>query len=132
LLSCLEKRDLLNQSAVSVDKLMGWGARYEEAGQINDAVDFYERANAAGPLEALLEVARDDGDAFLYGRVLKALGRDAPAEEWILLGEKARELGKHAFALEAFKRGGLQEPETEQQGEAEPAAAEPLPEVTRD
>lgn len=110
LLSCLEKRDLLNQSAVSIDKLFHWGAAFEEEGLLSDALDFYERANASDALERLLLVAHDEGDAFLYGRILKALGREAAPEEWISLGKKAGEFGKDAFAREAFKRGGLQEP----------------------
>lgn len=113
LLSCLEKNELLNQKAVSIDKLLDWGKRHEESGLINDAADFYERAGAPERLEALLEVARDEGDAFLYGRILKSLGRDAPAADWIAVGEKARELGKEAYSREAFKRGGLQEAEAE-------------------
>ena len=49
-----------------------------------------------------------EGDAFNYARIMKALGRQAPAEEWISLGKRAAELGKDAFAREAFKRGGLE------------------------
>ncbi len=112
LLSCLEKNELLNQKAVSIDKLLDWGKRHEESGLINDAIDFYERAGAPERLEAMLEIVRDEGDAFLYGRILRSLGRDAPAADWIAVGEKARELGKEAYAREAFKRGGLQKPET--------------------
>ena len=108
LLSCLEKRDLLNQSAVSISKLLEWGSIYEEAGLINDAVDFYERANAADRLEKLLGLAMLEGDAFIFGRILKALNREATSAEWVSLGEKAAECGKHAFAQEAFKRGGVE------------------------
>jgi hypothetical protein len=108
LLSCLEKRDLLNQAAVSIDRLLEWGSVYEEAGLINDAIEFYERANSTEPLEKLLGVAREEGDAFIYGRILKALNREATPQEWISLGEKAAECGKHAFAQEAFKKGGLE------------------------
>lgn len=110
LLSCLEKRDLLNQSAVSINKLLEWGAVYEEAGMVNDAVDFYERANAVDQLKKLLGVAGEEGDTFIFGRILKALNREATPGEWISLGEKAAERGKHAFAKEAFKRGGMEAP----------------------
>ncbi|MEM5788520.1 MAG: hypothetical protein AAGU11_14505 [Syntrophobacteraceae bacterium] len=119
LLLCLEKRDLLNQSAVPIDKLVQWGERYQEAGLVNDAVDFYERANASDALEGLLPLAFSDGDAFLYGRVLKALGRDGTPEEWVALGDRAKALGKRAFALEAYRRGGLEVLSIEQQGDGE-------------
>ncbi|MEN6437176.1 MAG: hypothetical protein ABFD97_01200 [Syntrophobacter sp.] len=106
--SCLEKRDLLNQSALSVDKLTEWGARYEEAGQFNDAIDFYERASASGALENLLPLAIAEGDAFLYGRLLRALNREGLPEDWAALGQRADELGKQAYAREAFKKSGRQ------------------------
>ncbi len=111
LLSCLEKRDLLNRSAISVDQLITWGKMYEEEGLVNDAIDFYERANSSESLEKVLQEAHMEGDAFLYARILKILNRQASAQEWISLGEKARELGKDAFAREAFKRGGVEEAE---------------------
>jgi hypothetical protein len=116
LLACLEKRDLLNQSAVSVGELLEWGARYEEEGLLSDAVEFYERASSAEHLERLLLLAREEGDAFLYGRILKALGRESAPEEWIALGRKAEELGKEAYARQAFNRGGLEPEEDEKPG----------------
>ena len=108
LLTCLEKRDMLNRSAVSVDQLLKWGRLYEEEGLINDAIDFYEKANSSEALENLLSLSLREGDAFNYARIMKALGRQAPADEWISLGKRAAELGKDAFAREAFKRGGLE------------------------
>ncbi len=111
LLSCLEKRDMLNRSAVSVDQLLKWGRRYEEEGLINDAIDFYEKANSSESLENLLSLSLREGDAFNYTRIMKALGRQAPADEWISIGKRAAELGKDAFAREAFKRGDLEKPE---------------------
>ncbi len=117
LLSCLEKRDLLNRSAVSVDKMLEWGVRFEEAGLLNDAVDFYEKAKAVDPLENLLKRVREEGDSFLYGRILKALGREASALEWISIGEKATQLGKHLLAGEAFRKGGREDTDTGKGGE---------------
>lgn len=108
LLTCLEKRDLLNRSAVSVVQLLKWGRLYEEEGLVNDAIDFYEKANCSESLEKLVPLALREGDAFIYARVLKALGRQATADEWICLGKRAAELGKDVFAREAFKRGGLE------------------------
>lgn len=120
LLTCLEKRDMLNRSAVSVDQLLKWGRLYEEEGLINDAIDFYEKANSSESLENLLSLSLVEGDAFNYARIMKALGRQAPADEWIALGKRAAELGKDAFAREAFKRGGLQTAEIaeSQEGQA--------------
>jgi hypothetical protein len=110
LLSSLEKRDLLNQSAVSADQLQMWGSRYEEEGFVNDAIDFYERADFKSGLENLISRAMEDGDAFLFGRILKALGREAEPLQWIALAKKATELGKTAFAREAYKKSGTETP----------------------
>ncbi len=123
LLSCLDKRELLNQSAVSVDKLLKWAVLYEQEGMLSDAVDFYERANAAESLEKLLNVAREEGDTFLVGRILRALNREIPAQEWVSLGERARELGKHAYAREALRRGGIDVAATEMTAPNEDAAS---------
>ncbi len=112
LLTCLEKRDMLNRPAVSAAQLLKWGRRYEEEGLINDAIDFYEKAGSSESLENLFDLALREGDAFIYARVMKALGRQAPADEWICLGNKAAELGKDSFAREAFKRGGMETAET--------------------
>ncbi len=119
LLTCLEKRDMLNRSAVSADQLLRWGKLYEEEGQINDAIDFYEKSNSSEPLERLIALAHQEGDAFVYARIMKALGRQATADEWISLGKMAAELGKDAFAREAFKRGGLEAAEVSQSQESQ-------------
>ncbi len=116
LLACLEKRDLLNRSAVSVKEFLEWGARFEQEGLLSDAVDFYERARSAENLEKLLLVAREEGDLFLYGRILKALGREAARDEWIALGRKAEEFGKDAYARQALNKGGLEKADEEKPG----------------
>ncbi len=118
LLSSLEKRDLLNQSAVSIDKLLDWGALFESEGLINDAVDFFQRADSVEDLERLLAQVVEEGDTFLYGRILKALNREATSQDWAAIAARAEELGKQAYAREALKRAGL---------ETEVAAEEALP-----
>jgi hypothetical protein len=112
----LKKRDLLNRPTVSVDQLLKWGNIFEEEGLINDAIDFYVKAEALEPLEKLLPLAQQEGDIFVYARIVRALGREVTAGEWISLGKRAAELGKDAFAREAFKRGGV---DTAQEAEIE-------------
>ena len=91
-----------------VAQLLKWGRLYEEEGLINDAIDFYEKANSPESLENLLPLALQEGDAFIYARLIKALGRQAAADEWIRLGKRAAELGKDDFAREEIKRGGME------------------------
>jgi tetratricopeptide (TPR) repeat protein len=110
MLSCLEKRDLLNRAAVSVNSLLEWGEFYEQSGLIFDAVDFYEKAKAVEPLNRLLKEAEAEGNAFLFNRVSRALGHEPSREEWLSLAKNAESQGKFAFAAEAYTKAGESEP----------------------
>jgi hypothetical protein len=109
LLSCLEKMDLLNLPAASVDTLMEWGDRYLEAGFVHDAVDFYEKAGAKEAVTRLLETAEDDGDVFLLRRLCSLLEREPTSEEWLTAAEQAERLGKDHFAWKAYQSAGAQD-----------------------
>jgi hypothetical protein len=108
-LSCLEKRDLLNQPAASIETLSSWGGKYEEAGSVFDALDFYAKANNREALERLLKLASDEGDVFLFKQVCRVLKYEPGAEEWLAVAKKAEELGKLAFAAQAYRLGGHEE-----------------------
>ncbi|SMC23399.1 hypothetical protein SAMN02746041_01720 [Desulfacinum hydrothermale DSM 13146] len=110
LLSCLQKRDLLNRSAVSVDELLDWGRRYEQEGRIHDAVDFYEKAQAREEMERLMDVAVQEGDSFLLRRLSHILGIDPEPQIWRSLADRAHELGKELFCEQALKQVEPQEP----------------------
>ncbi len=106
ILSCLEKRDLLNQPAVAVDKLLHWGRVFEEAEMLSDALDFFEKADSRDDLLRLFARAREEGDLFLFRRLAKALNHEPTSDEWLSLARRAEEIGKTAFALEAYRSGG--------------------------
>jgi hypothetical protein len=106
LLTCLEKRELLNESVVSVDKLLEWGQRYEDAGLIYDAVDFYEKIGARDELTRLLEMAKLEGNVFLVSRLCKILKAELTSQEWLNIGEQAERVGMLTFAAEGFRRAG--------------------------
>jgi hypothetical protein len=106
-LSCLEKRDLLNDAAVPLESVLSWGRHYEEAGSLYEAVDFYEKAGAREALERILAKARDAGNLFLFRRICRFLGHQSGAEEWLALANRAEQLGKRAFAAEAYRLGGV-------------------------
>jgi len=108
-LSSLEKRDLLNETAVSLDTLLSWGEHYEEVGSLYDAVDFYEKAGGADALARLRLKAKDAGNVFLFHRICRITGYEAGRDEWILLADSAKELGKLTFAAEAYRLGGVEE-----------------------
>lgn len=100
-LSCLEKRELLNDQGASAELLHSWGEYYEAAGSLYDAVDFYEKAKAGEALAHLLGRAREEGNVFLFRRLTRFLGLAPGGDEWAALAVRAEELGKSAFAAEA-------------------------------
>ena len=112
-MSCLEKRDLLNQHAVSVESLLRWGGSHENDELFHDAIDFYEKAGAREPLKRLMEQGLEEGDVFLFKRACRALQIEPDADQWRAVGERARSLGKLLFAAEAFRHGGVEEPPPE-------------------
>jgi hypothetical protein len=102
-LSCLEKRDLLNETAVSLETLISWGQHYEEVGSLYDAVDFYEKAGAREALSYLLARVQDEGNLFLFRRLCRILGHEPDRDVWLALAHRAEEAGKLAFAAEAYR-----------------------------
>lgn len=106
-LGCLEKRDLLNQPAASVDALKPWADRFFNMGHWSDAIDFYSKINGLDALEKILQVALDEGDLFLYNRVVRVLGIKARREDLVKLAENAEALGKNRFASDALTQGGV-------------------------
>lgn len=105
-LSCLEKREMLNEETASPEVLLSWGEQYEEVGSLYDAVDFYEKADAREALSRLLARARDEGNVFLFRCLVRLLGLEPGRDEWAVLANRAEEHGKLAFAAEANRLGG--------------------------
>lgn len=103
-LSCLEKRELLNRTAVSIDDLCARARAWEEAGLIHDAVDFYEKAQAWGEIERLIPLAVEEGDTFLFSRLCRLLKKDPPPEQWRALAAQAEALGKIRYAQRAMEQ----------------------------
>ncbi|MEJ5364515.1 MAG: hypothetical protein WHS86_05400 [Desulfosoma sp.] len=103
-LSCLEKRELLNRTAVSVDELRARAKALEEAGLIHDAVDFYEKAQAWSEIERLIPLAVEEGDAFLFARLFRVLKKDPSPEQWRALAARAEALGKRLYAQRALQQ----------------------------
>ena len=106
-LSCLEKRDLLNDAGVSMETLLSWGQHYEEVGSLYEAVDFYEKSGAKEALARLLTKAKDAGNLFLFRRIGRILGHEPDREDWLALAKRGEQLGKLTFAAEAYRLGGV-------------------------
>lgn len=107
LLNCLEKRELLNQPAATLESILSWGRCFEDAGAFYDAVDFYEKANAREELDRLLGKAIEDGNVFLILRLCRLLGKELDREEWFGVMKRAESLGKNKFAEQASRLAGI-------------------------
>ena len=101
-----KKRELLNGPATPPERLSALGGAAEAEGFLNDALDFFEKAGDGEGLARLRARAVEEGDLFLLGRASKALVRAASREELAVLARRAEELGKIAFAVEAYRRAG--------------------------
>ncbi|MHC1744135.1 MAG: hypothetical protein AB9873_14035 [Syntrophobacteraceae bacterium] len=108
-LSCLEKRDLLNQPAASAKSLQEWGETMERQGLLHDALTFYEKAGVRDAIARIREIAEKEGDLFLFRCSIRALREDPTPEIWVAVGKRAAELGKTAFAKEAFRHAGRED-----------------------
>ena len=108
-LSSLEKRNLLNETGVSLDTLVSWGEHYEEVGLLYDAVDFYEKAGAVDALARLRLKAKETGNVFLFRRICRNTGYEPVRDEWISIANSAKEHGKLTFASQAYQHAGIED-----------------------
>jgi hypothetical protein len=114
ILSCLEKRELLNQPAVSVETLLRWAERFAESEMFHDALDFYEKAGAREPVKRLMAMSVEEGDLFLCRRASKVLKFEPDTTEWLDLARAAKSRSKLLFAAEAFRQAGVNDDASEE------------------
>lgn len=100
-LDCMSLRRLLNSKDSSPEKYIAAGRELAENGSLSDAVDFLAKAGNEEDLEKIMETAIEEGDFFLYGRIVKALGRKAGEFELQRILDNADKLGKSSFAAQA-------------------------------
>lgn len=100
------KQKILYIDSTPETALIAYGANYLEAGRISDAIDFYHKANHIEGLKKIREMAAGDGDVMEFQHTLNALNIDASEEEWDIIGKRALELEKYAFAIHAFEKSG--------------------------
>lgn len=102
----LEKREYLYGKGAPKDTLISLGDRYIEAGRLEDAALFFNRAEDTGRLEDLFREAVSSGDYFLYVHVARLLGRPPAKEDLQKLTAAAREAGLEVFARQAEEAAG--------------------------
>lgn len=104
LLGYLEKRKILYSEQPSKERLKTLGDLYLEEGYLDDALDFYLKADEQMSLERLKTRAIETGDASILVRLQNSSKIDVTKEDWQRAGEKAEELGKETCAQVCFAR----------------------------
>ena len=123
------KQTMLHGQDSKPADLIRLGRRFLEEGWLNDAVDFFKKAEDQQGLADVRALAIEQGDVFLLRQLLRAGAPAAAEDEWKQIGERAFALGKLQFAREAYRMAGdrksmekvdqLLEPEPAAEDEAE-------------
>jgi hypothetical protein len=108
-LNYLEKRRILNTSEVDLDSLVAQGNFCLEKGAINDALEFFEKAQFEEGLRKIRSIGLDEGDVFIFRKVNKILKISDSREDLNRIGERALKLGKIRYAIMAFEATGNKE-----------------------
>ncbi|MBF0528072.1 MAG: hypothetical protein HQK55_02130 [Deltaproteobacteria bacterium] len=104
MLDCLTRRQLLNSTQQAPDKYRQIAHQMVQEGFISDAVDFLSKSGDAEGIDSLVEQVINEGDYFLLLKTTKNLGRMPNRNELERLVQKAAELGKTSFAIQAAKQ----------------------------
>ncbi|MGC8762294.1 MAG: hypothetical protein ACP5VN_01470 [Acidobacteriota bacterium] len=100
-LSVAEKQKILYLGGASPELRRSWGERYEQAGLLHDALEFFAAAQDRGALERIAGKAVEEADLLLLQNVFRALGEPLPPDLLLRLEGRGRELGKAADAQRA-------------------------------
>jgi tetratricopeptide (TPR) repeat protein len=103
ILSCLKKRDLIQEAGTNAEALQRLGREYLSQNRSLEALEFFEAARDREGLELLKEKGLEEGDPFLYRQACKLLKINPNPADWQKIGEKARAAGRYQQALAAFK-----------------------------
>jgi hypothetical protein len=97
------KQQILFAKDAKPETLSDYGRRYLAVGWLSDALEFFTRAGDQRGLEEIRARSIQEGDVFIFRRVLDAQAQTATDAEWKQVAENARQLGKLQFAREAFR-----------------------------
>lgn len=104
-----ETRDQVYAAQPNAAALRALGKRALDQGLLERALECFTKGTDAEGLGQVAAAARAVGDTFAYEAALKALGRTAPADEWVAVGETALAAGLLWFAYHAFEKADRQE-----------------------
>ena len=97
----LKRREILYGVNTPPETLVEYGLAYEEAGRMDDALQFFEQAKDAKGLGRVKDFAFKNGDAFMLKRIAKAMPELVAPADWERMAKRAEELGKALFAEQA-------------------------------
>ena len=100
------KQSLLFGKDENPQELSRIGREFLQAGWLNDAIDFLAKAGDNELLNDIRVRAIEEGDVFIFRRVLKATATTAEEGQWRQIGDCALLLEKLQFAREAYRMAG--------------------------
>ncbi|MHC4601216.1 MAG: hypothetical protein ACYS47_19655 [Planctomycetota bacterium] len=97
-----ERQKILWGEGADPDEQVRAGDAFFRVRRFNEALDFYDRADAQESIRNVMTAAVESGDWFIFKRARERLGEDL-TEELKALAENAARAGKFLFALRAFE-----------------------------
>ena len=116
ILSCLKKRDLIQEAGANQEALRRLGREYMSQDRLLEALELMEAGQDREGLEELRKKGLNEGDPFLYRQACKLLKRNPDPADWLKIGEKALAVGRYQQALAAFRVLGDESRITEIEG----------------
>lgn len=103
------KQKILYIDNTDAESLKKYGDLFLEAGNISDALDFYNKAKYFNGIENIKDKSLETGDVMFFERAMKILNTEPSPSQWEQIGQKAISLKKYLFAKYALDKTGKQE-----------------------
>lgn len=88
----------LVEKEMEPDRALAVAEMYLAEGRASEAVIFLVKAGADDRIDAVIEQAIRDGDAFLLKQLVDASRRECSPERWLELADAAEASGKQTYA----------------------------------
>ena len=121
--SAVERRELLFGRESQKADHRALAVRYQEAGRLSDALEFFAKAGDEAGVEEIRLTAVKHGDAFLLAQVERVTRTPADAATWRATAEAAERDDKLHFAMTAYQEAGDEAAAARLREAIEPAAA---------
>lgn len=99
-------RELTARPDLPPEEANRYGDLFLEAGQLAQAMMFYERSKDPERLARVKKIAVEKGDAFFLHAVTRLAPDLVTPEEWKAAGDRASQAGKFLFARDCYEKAG--------------------------